>query len=470
MYNLSDNIRRTQMSDVVPTLNGRRPISVLDINLIKALKKDEPDAIDAYVKSKGMTSEINDFFLQVIIDKKLKLLERLLSLGVDVNAETIHGRPIIMTFYKGRVNHEVILFLMKYKIDLNFKIVYDKIEVNFLDLAVYLVGADPILSLFANNGAVPNDKLVIPFGPNLLNNSYNMFVIGHVYSPSSTYNGINVIDYLMSYDYKKYAGLISRVNLNPDDVKLSTRVLLICRLVRESINHAMVQSLLGAIPANLTIDSVSLPVDKLEFLDFVSGMNTLKSSSNIVIVIDTHYILTWFFSLPCDPNLIVPLQEAGIDLNAINTKVEVSRDWQMALLQNGIGGGKSKGSFIKLRSNTSKKNQKSEAEGKLIGKAAKNINKYILTKEMITAYESFIKSTTSVISTNTRKSRGISARLGRGKSLSSSLSKESILAATDGEAKSGSLSARGSRTEEAEDVTAEDVSELRATLRQRSKK
>ena len=443
---------------------------ILDANLLKALKKDDPSYIDAAIKVKGVTSELDDFLLQVIIDKKFKLLEKLLSIGIDVNKETIHGRPIIMAFHMGRVNHEIILFLLKYKIDLNFKIAYDKIESNFLDLAVYLLCAEPVLTLLANNGAVPADKSIIPFGPNLHNNSYNMFVIGHVYSPSSTYNSMNVVDYLFSYDYKKYANLISRVDLNPDSVKLSTRVLLICRLVRESINHAMVQSLLGSIPSNLTIDEESLPVDKLEFLDFISGMNTLKSSSNIVITIDTHYILTWFFKLPCDPTLIVPLQEAGIDLNAINSKVEVSRDWQMALLQNGIGGGKSKGSFIKLRGSTSKNNKKDvNPDGKLIGKAAKNINKYILTKEMITAYEAFIKSTTSIVSSNTRKSRKISTRLSRGKSMNSALSKENILALSGEGLDRGEecLSDRGHYIGGI--PVEEELSELRTELRRRGK-
>lgn len=388
---LSINVKMSDdLYDVVSTLRGTRSTSILDANLIASIQKNDPHYIDQFIKSKGLSSELDDYVLRIIINKKFKLLKKLISVGLDINKETIHGRPIIMTFYKGGVNHEAILFLLKYKIDVNFRISYNSIQANFFDLAIFLLGSNPIIDVLIKSGGTVNDKSVIPFGLNLYNNNYNLFVIKNIYSPNATYNGVNIVDHLINYDYKRYTSLVSSLNIDPIRINISTRIILICRLLRESINQPMVLSLLDSLPRDLVIDANSLPTRGLEFNDFIAGMSVMDRASGVggttSLTIDTNYILTWFFNLACDTSMIQPLREAGINLNDVSVKLNVNRDWQLALLQSGIGG-KSTGSFIKLRS------KKSNSDGsRLTGKNAKNINKYILSKEIIKYYESYVKS------------------------------------------------------------------------------
>lgn len=327
-------------------LNCAKP-ELTNSRLVRIVNREDTSDLESYVKEVGYKN-LRDFIQYLVVHSKIKLLKKLIDMGMNINYEFGHGILLMMCFTGGKAYLESILFLLRYKLDVNFKVMYNGVLANFLDLVVYISCSQPIVELLKTNGARVVNREFIPFGLDSSNVAYNIYLLREIYSNTASINNTSAIEFLMKENYRDYASPISQLGIKPDELSITVR-LLILSIIPVGCKEA--RSILISLAGRLVIDSLSLPLSiyQVQFNDFIHLMKTLKVSVLSQIGLDVNCILEWLFKLPCDPNKLLILRDEGIDFNLVNEKIVVREDWQLALIQVGLAGNKPKSRIISIK-------------------------------------------------------------------------------------------------------------------------
>lgn len=336
---------RKQM-DVTAYLNCSKP-EITNSRLLRIINRDDASELESYSKEVGLRN-MRDVIHYLVVNSKLKLLKRLIDSGLDVNSGIGHGILVLMCFSGGKLYLESLLFLLRYQLELNFKINYRGTIANFLDLVVYMSCSDPVITLLMTNGAYVLNRENIPFELDPVNVDYNIFLLKHVYSKNALIYETTAVELLMKHDYREYSIPLAQLEFNPEDLSIPIRLLMLSIL---PLSSRITRSILISLAGRLILDQFSLPLImyRVEFEDLINLMKSLKVSVLSQIEWNIDWLAEWLFTLPCDSNKLTILRDEGIDFNRITARINIREDWQLALIQNGLAGQKSKSRIINLK-------------------------------------------------------------------------------------------------------------------------
>lgn len=336
---------RKQM-DVTAYLNCSKP-EITNSRLLRIINRDDASELESYSKEVGLRN-MRDVIHYLVVNSKLKLLKRLIDTGLDVNSGIGHGILVLMCFSGGKMYLESLLFLLRYQLELNFKINYRGTIANFLDLVVYMSCSDPVITLLMTNGAYVLNRENIPFELDPVNVDYNIFLLKHVYSKNALIYETTAVELLMKHDYREYSIPLAQLEFNPEDLSIPIRLLMLSIL---PLSSRITRSILISLAGRLILDQFSLPLImyRVEFEDLINLMKSLKVSVLSQIEWNIDWLAEWLFTLPCDSNKLTILRDEGIDFNRITARINIREDWQLALIQNGLAGQKSKSRIINLK-------------------------------------------------------------------------------------------------------------------------
>jgi hypothetical protein len=332
--------------DVGVYLNCSEP-ELTNARLVRIVNREDTSDLESYVKEVGYKN-MRDFIQYLVVNCKIKLLKKLIDIGMNINYELGHGILLMMCFTGGKARLESIMFLLRYKLDVNFKIMYNGVLANFLDLIVYISCSQPIIELLKTNGARVINKEFIPFNLESSNVYYNMYLLREVYSKTASYKNTSAIEFLMKENYRDYAVPISQLGIKAEELSITVRLLILCVI---SVGCKEARAILISLAGRLPIDTLSLPLSiyRVEFDDVIRLIRTLKVSVLSQVEWNVDCLLEWLFKLPCDPNKLLILRDEGIDFNLVSKKLIVRDDWQLALIQVGLAGNKPKSRIINIK-------------------------------------------------------------------------------------------------------------------------
>lgn len=333
--------------DVTSYLNYGKP-ELTNSRLERIVNRDDTSDLEAYSKEVGFRN-MRDFIQYLIVYSKIKLLKKLIDSGLDVNYGLGHGILLVMCFSGGKIYLETLLFLLRYRLDVNFYVNYNGIVTRFLDLVAYISCSNPVIKLLITIGAEVSNVNVIPFNLNSNNVDYNIFLLREIYSNDANINNTSAVEFLMKEDYKRYSQPISQLGINPDTLSTTVRLLILSVL---PVSSRLAGSILISLSGRLSIDSITLPLTdyNVQFEDVINLIRSLKVSVLSQVDWNVDCLCKWLFQLPCDTSKLVALRDEGINFNEISSKITIREDWQLALIQIGLAGHKSRSRIMQLGS------------------------------------------------------------------------------------------------------------------------